>query len=82
MVSRAENILREYKEMGVSEERILIRIPGTWEGIQAAKHLEAKGVQTHVILIYRSASQASAPFIMHMHCPPSCAISVSFSCTG
>jgi transaldolase len=56
MVSRAENLLKEYKEMGVTQDRILVRIPGTWEGIQAAKVLESKGVQTHVILIYRSAA--------------------------
>jgi hypothetical protein len=32
--------------------RILLRA-GTWEGIQAAKHLEEQGVATHIILVYR-----------------------------
>lgn len=41
-------------------ERVLIRIPATWEGIQAAKALEAQGVATHLILVYRR-GRAHAP---------------------
>ena len=33
---------------------MLIRLPATWEGIQAAKQLENEGIATHVVLIYRS----------------------------
>lgn len=52
-MSRAEGLLKLYKEMGISQDRILLRIPGTWEGIQAAKQLESRGIQTHIILVYR-----------------------------
>ena len=51
LVARARNIAAHYKEMKV--DRYLVRIPGTWEGIQAVKQLEDEGIPTHVILIYR-----------------------------
>ena len=56
IVARALNLAAQYRVMGVPQERILLRIPGSWEGIQAAKLLEAKGISTHVILVYRFAS--------------------------
>ena len=51
LVARAQNLAAQYKEMKV--DRFLVRIPGTWEGIQAVKQLEAEGIPTHVTLIYR-----------------------------
>lgn len=53
LIERGESLLRLYEEMDVPLERVLIRIPATWEGIQAAKALEAQGVATHLILVYR-----------------------------
>lgn len=32
---------------------MLIRIPATWEGIQAAEQLEKMGIACHMILVYR-----------------------------
>ncbi|CAL5225633.1 g8489 [Coccomyxa viridis] len=52
LVKRAQNLLVQYKEMDIPQERVLLRIPGTWEGIQAAKQLEDQGVATHIILVY------------------------------
>ncbi|KAK9823006.1 hypothetical protein WJX81_005539 [Elliptochloris bilobata] len=52
IVERAEGLLALYEEMGVPGDRVLVRIPATWEGIQAAKALEAKGIATHLILVY------------------------------
>ena len=54
MLSRAHTLIENYKENGVSSDRILIRLPATWQGIQAAKQLEAEGIASHVTLIYRS----------------------------
>lgn len=53
MISRAESLLKNYTDMDISQDRILLRIPGTFEGIQAAKELESRGIQTHIILVYR-----------------------------
>ena len=52
-MARALNLAAQYRDMGVGPERVLMRIPGSWEGIQAAKELEAQGIATHIILIYR-----------------------------
>lgn len=57
LVSRGRNIAEHYKEMKV--DRYLLRIPGTWEGIQAVKKLETEGIHCHVTLIY-SFTQAAA----------------------
>jgi len=37
----------------VPKDRYLLRIPATWEGIQAAKQLEDAGIATHLVLVYR-----------------------------
>lgn len=60
IVARAENVVVQYRDLGVPPERVLVRIPGSWEGIQAAKALEEQGIQTHIILVYRF----SLPFCM------------------
>lgn len=38
---KAIQIIRLYESLGISKDRILIKIASTWEGIQAAKELEA-----------------------------------------
>ncbi|KAK9809892.1 hypothetical protein WJX72_001155 [[Myrmecia] bisecta] len=52
LVKRAKATCEQFQSMGVSTDRLLIRLPGTWEGIQAAKSLEQEGIATHVILVY------------------------------
>ncbi len=42
-----------FKEAEVPADKYLLRIPATWQGIQAAKVLEGEGAATHLILIYR-----------------------------
>lgn len=37
MVAKALRLIALYKEAGVSEERVLIKLSSTWEGIQAGK---------------------------------------------
>lgn len=54
MLSRAHALIDNYKENGISSDRILVRLPGTWQGIQAAKKLESEGISAHLTLIYRS----------------------------
>lgn len=51
IVNRGRNIKAHYDEMNV--DRYLLRIPGSWEGIQAVKQLEAEGIPCHVTLVYR-----------------------------
>lgn len=60
IVARAENVVVQYRDLGVPPERVLVRIPGSWEGIQAAKALEEQGIQTHIILVYSFAQAVAA----------------------
>ncbi|PVH16120.1 transaldolase [Candidozyma duobushaemuli] len=41
-VKKALEIIELYKSIGISKDRVLIKIASTWEGIQAAKELEEK----------------------------------------
>ncbi len=53
IVERGRRLVGLFKEVGVPSDKYLLRIPATWQGIQAAKVLEGEGVATHLILIYR-----------------------------
>jgi transaldolase len=59
-IERAHQIISMYEEMGVNRSRILIKIAGTWEGIQAAKHLEQENIQTNITLIFSFLQAAAA----------------------
>lgn len=58
-VQKALDIISMYEEVGVKKERILIKVAATWEGIQAAKILEQKGITCNATLIF-SIAQAIA----------------------
>jgi len=58
-IRRAERIIALYKAEGVSAERVLIKVAATWEGIQAARQLEERGIRTNLTLLF-SFSQAVA----------------------
>lgn len=51
IVARAKNLMQLYSELGVAGDKVIIRIPATWAGIQAARALEAEGIATHLILV-------------------------------
>ncbi|GAA6014958.1 hypothetical protein JCM11491_002372 [Sporobolomyces phaffii] len=40
--AKAKHLIALYKEVGIPKDRILIKIASTWEGIQAARELEAE----------------------------------------
>ena len=58
-VEKAQQIINSYEQSGVPRNRILIKIAGTWEGIQAVKKLEAEGISCNCTLIF-SLTQAVA----------------------
>lgn len=51
-VAAAERIIASYADMGIDAKRVLIKIAATWEGIKAAKRLEAKGIACNMTLIF------------------------------
>ena len=58
-VEKAKQIINSYEQSGFPRNRILIKIAGTWEGIQAVKKLEAEGISCNCTLIF-SLTQAIA----------------------
>ncbi len=52
IVERGRNLVALFEELDVPKDKYLLRIPATWEGIQAAKVLEAEGAATHIIMVY------------------------------
>ncbi|HWI84277.1 transaldolase family protein, partial [Ramlibacter sp.] len=51
-IKRAERIMQLYQAEGVPPERILIKVASTWEGIQAARQLEERGIRTNLTLLF------------------------------
>ncbi|QIO05701.1 transaldolase [Acinetobacter shaoyimingii] len=51
-VEKAKELLALYKAYGVDQDRILIKIASTWEGIQAARQLEAEGIHCNLTLLF------------------------------
>lgn len=58
-LSTARKIIAMYKEMGISSDRILIKMASTWEGIRAGEVLESEGIHCNMTLLF-SFAQAVA----------------------
>jgi transaldolase len=52
-IEQAHLILQKYQAFGISQDRILIKLASTWEGIQAAKALEAEGIGCNLTLLFQ-----------------------------
>ena len=51
-IAKAKELLALYQTYGIEQDRILIKIAATWQGIQAAKVLEAEGIHTNLTLLF------------------------------
>ncbi|MDD4930366.1 MAG: transaldolase [Gallionella sp.] len=51
-LSRARRLIRLYNEAGIANERVLIKIASTWEGIRAAEILEGEGIHCNLTLLF------------------------------
>jgi transaldolase len=58
-VGRAHEIMALYDAEGIPRDRVLIKIASTWEGIQAARVLQAEGIKVNMTLLF-SLVQAAA----------------------
>jgi transaldolase len=56
---KARGLIGLYEKLGVSRERILIKLASTWEGIRAAQQLEKEGIHCNMTLLF-SFAQAAA----------------------
>lgn len=51
-ITRAKRIIAMAKAEGIPQERILIKLASTWEGIQAAAQLEKEGIHCNLTLLF------------------------------
>jgi len=51
-IEKARKLVRLYNEAGVKNERVLIKIASTWEGIKAAEVLEEEGIHCNLTLLF------------------------------
>ena len=51
-LATARNIIEQYGELGITPERVLIKIASTWEGIKAAEILEKEGIHCNLTLLF------------------------------
>ncbi|CAM4368249.1 transaldolase [Bordetella tumbae] len=58
-IERGRGLIALYEAAGIARERVLIKIASTWEGIQAARALQADGIRCNLTLLF-SLPQAMA----------------------
>ena len=58
-VEKARKLIALYNSAGISNDRILIKIASTWQGIRAAEILEKEGINCNLTLLF-SEAQARA----------------------
>ncbi|PSU64513.1 transaldolase [Photobacterium phosphoreum] len=58
-VIKARHLIKLYNDAGITNDRILIKLASTWEGIRAAEILEKEGINCNLTLLF-SFAQARA----------------------
>ncbi|GLO63204.1 transaldolase [Vibrio sp. MACH09] len=58
-IAKARQLVKMYNDAGISNDRILIKLASTWEGIRAAEVLEKEGINCNLTLLF-SFAQARA----------------------
>jgi transaldolase len=51
-ISYAHTIISKYRCLGIDKSKVLIKIPATWEGIQAAAFLEKEDIRCNLTLVF------------------------------
>lgn len=58
-ITKAKKLIALYNQAGISNDRILIKVASTWQGIKAAEILEKEGINCNLTLLF-SFAQARA----------------------
>ena len=51
-IDAAHDIIKQYNDAGIGNERVLIKLASTWEGIKAAEQLETEGIHCNMTLLF------------------------------
>ena len=54
-IKKARALIAAYQARGIHQDRVLIKLAATWEGIQAARVLQADGIECNMTLIFNLA---------------------------
>ncbi|MCP9849324.1 transaldolase [Cyanobium sp. Morenito 9A2] len=54
-ITKARKLIGLYHEAGIGNERVLIKVASTWEGIKAAQQLEQEGIHCNLTLLFNFA---------------------------
>ncbi|UDG81042.1 Transaldolase B [Candidatus Hartigia pinicola] len=58
-ITKARHLIRLYNDAGIKNDRLLIKLASTWQGIRAAETLEKEGIHCNLTLVF-SFAQARA----------------------
>jgi len=70
-IAKAHKLIAMYNKAGISNDRILIKLASTWEGIKAAEQLEKEGINCNLTLLFsfaqaRACAEAGAYLYLHL----------------
>jgi transaldolase len=51
-IAKARKLIGLYNQAGISNDRVLIKVASTWEGIRAAQQLEQEGIHCNLTLLF------------------------------
>lgn len=54
-VAKARKFIAMYAERGIGKDKVLIKVASTWEGVEAARQLQAEGIDCNLTLIFNPA---------------------------
>ncbi len=54
-VTKARKFIAMYAQRGIDKGRVLIKVAATWEGVEAARQLQAEGIDCNLTLIFNPA---------------------------
>ena len=59
-IAKARKLIGLYNQAGISNDRVLIKIATTWEGVRAAEVLEREGIHCNLTLLFGFAQAVAA----------------------
>jgi transaldolase len=51
-IAKARRLIQLYNQAGIGNDRVLIKVASTWEGIRAAEQLEKEGIHCNLTLLF------------------------------
>jgi transaldolase len=59
-IAKARRLIELYNQAGIGNDRVLIKVASTWEGVRAAEQLEKEGIHCNLTLLFSFAQAVAA----------------------